>query len=258
MAYKQQSPIPIEEGGTNSTVSQINVPNGVMVFTGTRLVPINPGTANQILTSNGPILPPTFQAAPASGISTLNGNSGSATGSTVTLSGAGDVTTSATGSTVTITGSGVTTLHSGSGDATASSNAMTISGSGGVTTSATGSTVTISVSGIGLTWTSVASGTVALASNNGYIINNGASLVTATLPASASVGDIIAIVGKSAGGWLIAQNSGQTIHFGNVNTTTGAGGSLASTLQYDCLEIVCVTTNTDFVVRYSLGNITYV
>jgi trimeric autotransporter adhesin len=81
------------------------------------------------------------------GIGTLDGDSGSATGSTVTLAGAGDIVTSASGSTVTFTGSGVITVNADSGTATASSNAVTIAGGSGITTSASGSTVTITASG---------------------------------------------------------------------------------------------------------------
>jgi hypothetical protein len=109
----------------------------------------------------------------------------------------------------------------------------------------------------GMTWTDVTGATQALAVNNGYIMNR-ATLITATLPATAAEGSIIALVGKGAGGWLIAQNSGQTIHFGTLNTTTGATGTLASSAQYDCVEIICTTANTDFVVRSSIGNLTVV
>jgi hypothetical protein len=34
---------------------------------------------------------------------------------------------------------------------------------------------------------------------------------------------------NTALGWQVAQNANQIIHFGSVNTTTGVGGSLAST-----------------------------
>ncbi len=88
-------------------------------------------------------------------------------------------------------------------------------------------------------------------------MNNG-SLITGTLPSTAAFGSVIAIVGYGSGGWSIAQNSGQTIHFGNVNTTTGVGGSLSSTNRYDCVELLCTVADTAFVVRSSIGNITYV
>lgn len=111
-------------------------------------------------------------------------------------------------------------------------------------------------SGGGTTWTDVTGGTVTLAASNGYLMDN-ASGVVATLPATAALGDTYIIVGKNAGGWTVNQNSGQTIHFGNLNTTTTTG-SLASTATYDCVEIVCSTANTDFVVRSAVGNITVV
>jgi hypothetical protein len=44
------------------------------------------GTSGQILTSNGAGALPTFQAAPSGGITTIDGNSGSVTGSTITIS----------------------------------------------------------------------------------------------------------------------------------------------------------------------------
>lgn len=108
-----------------------------------------------------------------------------------------------------------------------------------------------------LSWTDVTGTSQSMAVNNGYTANN-AALVTFTLPATAAYGSIIEVAGKGAGGWAIAQNSGQTIHFGSVNTTTGTGGSLASTLQYDTIRLLCTVANNDFTVLSSVGNITYV
>lgn len=129
-------------------------------------------------------------------------------------------------------------------------------GSGISITNAAGS-ITIAGTGGGLAWTDVTGTTQAMAVNNGYTANN-AGLVTLTLPATAAYGTIMAVVGKGAGGWKIAQNSGQAIHFGFVNTTTGTGGSLASTLQYDVVYLLCTVANTDFTVLQSIGNITVV
>jgi hypothetical protein len=144
-----------------------------------------------------------------------------------------------------------------SGTGTPAGGVLTIAGGVGVSTSASGSTITISAPDSGVMWTEVTGTSQSLAVNNGYILNN-AALVTATLPASAAVGDVIIIVGKGAGLWKIAQNAGQTIHFISSDTTTGAGGSLSATVRYDCVELVCTTANTDFVVRSSVGNITVV
>lgn len=97
--------------------------------------------------------------------------------------------------------------------------------------------------------------TVALAVNTRYVLNN-AGLVTATLPPSAAVGDEIEILGRGAGGFLIAQNAGQTIHDGSVPSATGTGGSVASTDAHDTVKLVCIITNTDFDVESSQGNLT--
>jgi hypothetical protein len=104
------------------------------------------------------------------------------------------------------------------------------------------------------TWVEVTGTSQAAAVNTGYILNN-AGLVTLTLPSTAAVGQIVEAAGKGSGGWRIAQNAGQTIHFGSANTTTGAGGRLDSTNRYDCVRLLCTTANTDFTVLSSVGNI---
>lgn len=109
----------------------------------------------------------------------------------------------------------------------------------------------------GFTWNTVAGTSQTLATANGYIPQN-VGLTTFSLPATAAVGDTFRIAGRGAGGWTLAQAAGQTVFFGNVNTTTGAGGSLSSSNRGDCIELVCVGTNTDFEVISSIGNITYV
>ena len=106
-------------------------------------------------------------------------------------------------------------------------------------------------------WVNVTGTSDALETNKGFMANN-AGLVTLTLPSTASFGDIIEIAGYGAGGWAVAQNASQTIHFGNTDTTTGVGGSLSSTNRYDQIELLCTVANTDFVVRSSVGNITIV
>lgn len=118
--------------------------------------------------------------------------------------------------------------------------------------------ITINSTGAGLTFTDVTGATQTMAVNNGYTSNDGASLVTFTLPAAAAYGTVMAVVGKASGLWTIAQNAGQTIHFGSVNTTTGVVGTLSSTKQYDVVYILCTVTNTDFTVIQSIGNLSYV
>jgi hypothetical protein len=93
--------------------------------------------------------------------------------------------------------------------------------------------------------------------DNGYIANN-ASRVVVTLPSTASLWAVVRIVGKGAGGWEIAQNANQIIHFIGSDTTTGTGGSISSTNKYDSVEIVCIVTDNEWIVISSMGNITIV
>lgn len=123
----------------------------------------------------------------------------------------------------------------------------TLTAGTGISISNAAGSITISGGGGGYSWTEVTGTTQAMAVNNGYITNNAAQ-VDCTLPATASIGDTVIIQGKGAGGWKISQNAGQTIHFGGSDTTTGAGGSLESTQQYDSIELLCITANTDWAV----------
>lgn len=129
---------------------------------------------------------------------------------------------------------------------------------GQVLTGNTGSAPTWgTASGGGITWNEVTGTSQSAAVNNGYICNN-AGLVTVTLPSTAALGSVVRIAGKGAGGWKLAQNAGETIYFGTSTTTTGTGGYLASSAQYDSVEVVCITADNDWVVISSVGNITVV
>lgn len=105
------------------------------------------------------------------------------------------------------------------------------------------------------TWNEITGTSQSLIVSNGYIANN-ASLVTFTLPTNAIVGDRIRVTGKGAGGWRVAQNASQLIQFGNKVTTTGTGGRLDSTNRYDCVEFICITVNTTWLVISSVGSVT--
>lgn len=125
--------------------------------------------------------------------------------------------------------------------------AATLTAGSGISIANAGGSITISGTGGGYSWTEVTGTSQAMAVNNGYIANN-AGLVTLTLPATASVGDTVTVQGKGAGLFRIAQNAGQTIHFGSSDTTTGAGGYLEATQRYDSVELLCITANTDWAV----------
>lgn len=173
---------------------------------------------------------------------------------TVTTFGVGVVQSSSTGVLSSSTGTNGQLLVGG-GAAPAWAN---ITSSGGTVTVTNGSnTIDLSVSTPVLAWTDVTGTSQSAAVNAGYTTNN-AGLVTVTLPSTAAYGSIVYVVGKGAGGWKVAQNSGQTIHFLGTNSTTGTGGSLASTVQYDSVELLCTIANTDWTVIDSMGNITIV
>jgi hypothetical protein len=169
--------------------------------------------------------------------------SGNGPGNTVTISVDGDLV--------------ATQYDANAGSAVPAGGILNIVGSAGITTSASGNTVTITQGGGGLTWNTITGATQAMAVNNGYFANRGAG-VTFTLPVSAAFGSVFVVSAINAGGWTIAQNVGQQIQFGALNTTAGAGGSLASTAIGDTVYLVCSVANTNFVVINSIGNITVV
>lgn len=123
----------------------------------------------------------------------------------------------------------------------------TITGTAGITVTNGAGTITISGGGGGYTWTEVTGTSQAMAANSGYISNNPA-LVTLTLPTTAALGTTLSIAGKGAGGWKVAQNAGQEIFFGSSATTIGATGYLQSTQQFDSIELLCITANTQWTV----------
>lgn len=84
LTIQMTSPLPIIQGGTNAT--SMTTTDGVIYYDGTRLVTTAAGTSTYVLTSNGAGNAPTFQVSSGgSGITTLVGDTGTATGSSVTL-----------------------------------------------------------------------------------------------------------------------------------------------------------------------------
>lgn len=104
-----------------------------------------------------------------------------------------------------------------------------------------------------LNW-SVVTANQSAAINSGYIVNS-ASLATITLPATATVGSILEVVGMGAGGWRLGQGAGQQVIFGSVSNTSGTGGQLNSTHQRDSIRLVCIIADTTWQVISSVGNI---
>lgn len=93
--------------------------------------------------------------------------------------------------------------------------------------------------GIILTPIAAATTPVTALLNTVYYVTD-ASTVTITLPATAAAGSIVGIIGKGAGGWILAPGAGQTIELIDASAST----SVASTSQYDSIFIMCVVANT--------------
>jgi hypothetical protein len=88
--------------GTNNAINIAS--QGTVYYNGTGTFSgVDGSTAGKVLTSNGTGVAPSFQAAAATGITTINGDTGSATGSTITFN-----ANSNAGSTVKFTASGST------------------------------------------------------------------------------------------------------------------------------------------------------
>jgi hypothetical protein len=113
------------------------------------------------------------------------------------------------------------------------------------TTSGTSSTAqwTLVTSGGAGNFNTVTGTSASMLIDSTYQPNN-AGLVTLTLPVLSPSGSIINVVGYGAGGWKIAQNSGQKILIGSAASTAGTGGYIASTNQYDSISLKCVVANT--------------
>lgn len=95
------------------------------------------------------------------------------------------------------------------------------------------------------------------ASSNTIYRATGGSLQTFTLPAAGQVDDVIQVIGVGAGGWKITQNASQTIRIGPSVTTSGTGGFLQSTNQYDTVTLKCTTGTTGWrVIDYTGSPVT--
>lgn len=114
-------------------------------------------------------------------------------------------------------------------------------GSGITLTNASGvvGNTTIASTGGGFTWTDVTTATQTLAAQNGYVTDRSGG-VTYTLPATATLGDVIKIVGK-LGLAVITPNASQQILIGSTSGLAGATGTATSNNVGDCIELVCTT-----------------
>ena len=110
----------------------------------------------------------------------------------------------------------------------------------------------------GIIWSIITADLDPMVVGNGYICNK-AGLLTLTLPTTVAVGTVLRVTGMNTdAGWKVAQSANQQIHFSGSSTTIGAGGSLASTLKRDSIELVCVVADLEWNITSAVGNITIV
>jgi hypothetical protein len=226
-----------------------------------------------------------------SGITTIDGNSGSVTGSTITINGGSTgLTTSSAGTTLSLGGT-LGTGYGGTGLSTTTDSAILYTSSGGVPawtaamtngqlligstgadpvlttltegdnitiTNAAGSiTIAASGGGGGPTYVNQTTDAATLAPNTVYINNNTSGVTTFSLPVSAAVGDTYTIVGTATGtgGWTIPTPTfGQTINFGLLSTVD-TSDALSSTHPTDSVTLTCVTANSTWTAYNAQGNL---
>lgn len=90
---------------------------------------------------------------------------------------------------------------------------------------------------------------------NGYLCSSGGAL-SLSLPATAAIGSIIEIVLQGSTSFTITQGAGQSIYVNGIQSTIGAGGSVASTAAGNAIKIVCMTANTTWVSTNIVGTLT--
>lgn len=133
------------------------------------------------------------------------------------------------------------------------SNIIYLLGTGDISVQGDPSINTLYISATGLpTWNKI-SASETLQTNMGYICTGGTTLDLA-LPATSNVGDIIEVTLDGSTGFEITQGAGQSIKIGQAVTTTGTGGSLASTAQGDSFRMVCSVQNLRWNVLSVIGN----
>lgn len=96
-------------------------------------------------------------------------------------------------------------------------------------------------------------GTTTLVDGTGYIDNtdSGAQFI---LPVTSTIQFRSAIQGGTSPGWSLANNSGQNMQAGKINSGIGEGSTIASTDPSDRIEIGCDLANLNFVIYNIQGN----
>lgn len=111
-----------------------------------------------------------------------------------------------------------------------------------------------------VTWQTVTQATqpANMAVNTGYIcLTGGTGDVVLKLPATAAIGNIIEITLDGATSFQVTQAASQQIVYGNLQTTSGTGGSITTTAQGNSLRMVA-QSSTRWNILSSLGSLTVI
>jgi hypothetical protein len=249
-------------GITGATPTSANTPQVVLCDNTGNLAVISSSTSGYVLTSNGISSTPSFQATASTSI-TLDGDSGSATGTTLTISGGSTgLTTSASGTTVDLTGT-LNVGHGGTGD---SSFTAYMPICGGTTSTAALQSVATGTAGYVLTyvsssalptWQTPAAATTpwtdestnfSPAANNGYFVTGTA---TATLPASPSQGNTIHFSVDTTQILTITANTGQVIRIGSA--VSASAGTAANNARGDSVTLVYRSSDAAWIASSVIG-----
>ena len=101
-------------------------------------------------------------------------------------------------------------------------------------------------------WSDITGVSVNAAINNGYIADRTSTPVQVLLPTTFNIGDTVIVMGKGTGGWSLIANTGQTIQFGSLVTSTA--GAINSEIQYGNIQVRGLIPNLVWEVTNVFGN----
>ena len=148
------------------------------------------------------------------------------------------------------------------GAASGVSNVTSINTLTGAVTLAPGSNTNFSTSGNTITINAglqnvVVTTDTTMVAGNSYIVNKSGSTALMALPATASVGDTIRIIGENSAGWAVTVSSSGsgTVYDQNDSRTGNVAGYILmeSNGAYNTVELQCTTANTGWTVVYKNG-----